>query len=267
MSNEFLNITSDEQMINYARVTMGMPVINIELESSQYSCSLADSILEYQKYAGLEGNFQEYCILNISASQNFYPISAVKSIIDNGEPVRYVQSINDVQVSTGLDNINALFSPSHILLIESGQLMNPMGSSFGPLLNPGIQGEPLSQYYSAIGYLKMITEMFGKSLAIRFIQGRQTLETFPSPTTSGPCLIELTRGCDPANLYNLINFRKLFVSRCLLVYSRILRKYQGQLPDGLSISSSEIATEGNEMYNSVIKDIISQSPPCDFSVF
>lgn len=258
-------ITDEYEMLEYVKLNMGMPVINIELADEQFLMAINDAVLEFQKYAASEATYMEHCILNLSAGTSYYPVSACRSVLNNGAPVN-PQSVNDCVISSNLDGINNLFTPAHILLMETGALMYPNGTAFGPIINTQGAGHPLSNYTNAIMYLKEITNIFGKSITMRFIQGKGMLQANPTPTISGPCIVLLTQGLTASELYGFTNFRKLAIAKCLIIYARVLRKYSGSLPDGLTLNASEVMAEGKELYDQTLKDIKAESQPIDFFV-
>jgi len=263
--DDFNNITNDEEFLELIKLEMGLPVINIEMAEEQYLAAIANSVLEYNRYAAGE-MITEYCILNLSAGTSFYPVSACRSVLNNGAPVN-VQSVVGIEISSNLDGINNLFTPAHILLVETGAMMYPNGGAFGPIINNVGAGNPLSNYNEAIMYLKEITTIFGKSLSVRFLPSKQMLQTVPTPTTGGPCIVNLTQGLDKREMYNSPLFRKLALSRVMMIYGRICRKYNGTLPDGLTVNSSEIMTEAKELYQEALTAIKLEQPPVDFFVF
>ena len=267
MANEFSNITDRQEFLEKIKMDCGMPMVNVEMTDESFYNAITDAALEFARYNNMDATFQEYCILNLSAGTQFYPVSACKSIIENGAPVTNVQSVTNIEISSSLDGINNLFTPAHILLVETGAMMMPNGSKFGPIINNVGAGNPLANYTEAIMYLKDITRTFGHSLAINYISGKKLLQTVPTPTTGGPCIVQLMRSINENEMYNFPSFRKLALARCLLIYARIVGKYTGSLPDNLQLNADSIRQEAKELYTEAIAEIKSESAPCDFFVY
>jgi hypothetical protein len=263
--DDFSNITNTQDMIDYCKYSMAMPILNVELMDVHFRLAITDAALEYARYNNMDATYQEYCLLNLSANTSFYPVSACISLLDS-LPVTNAQSVTDIQISSNLDGFNNLFTPSHLILVETGALYQPNGTAFGPIVSTMGNGNPLANYTTAMMYLKEITNLFSHSLSIRYISGKKMLQTVPSPVTSGPAIIQIMRSIKETEMYNFPSMRKLSLARCLIIYGRVLRKYNGNLPDGLSLNADAVFSEGSEMYKEAIAEIKSESPPCDFFV-
>lgn len=255
-------ITNLNQMKDYVITQLGHPVINIEISNTQLEQAIEDTCQDFNRYNYDEGSYRDYFILQTSAGQQDYAVSAVRDYATSAT-LDNVEFIWDFSLSFGLDGINTLFSPAHILLynqyVEQGSY--PGGPAYGA---PG--GLVLANYQTAMIYLDMINEMFGKMYSVDYIPGREIIRITPTPTTALIGVLILWRREYAYNLYNNPLVKKLAVARAGIRWGRNLNKYGGQLPDGLTINAGEIISEYREMEEKWLDRIFDESHPPDFQV-
>lgn len=255
-------ITTLENMITYCKVMMGAPVINIEMADMQFEQVIEDECNNFSRYCYEEGNYQDYVIIQSSAGVSDYPISGIWDSA-NGRYLENVQGVYNLNMLDYLDGINLMFSPTHILLhdewVEKGNY---------PSRNAGMgtAGLTLTNYDIAMMYLKDINMTFGKAYTVRYIQGKEMLKIVPTPQQPLIAVLSLYRKLDDMYLYNHPIVKRMCTGAAKKLYGNILRKYQGTLPDSLSVNGDAFYSDGVEEYNKAIEDCVKQSAPPDFFV-
>jgi hypothetical protein len=255
-------ISSLLQMKNYVLTQLGFPVINVELSDVQLEQAIFDTVQEFQRYNYDEGSYRDYFLFQTSAGQSLYPVSAVReygtsAVLDN------VQHVWEFSVSFGADGINTLFSPTHILLYD--QYVNQGGYPGGPG-SVGGTGLTLTNYMTAMVYLDMINEMFGKMYTVDYLPGREVLRITPTPTAAIVGVLILWRREYAENLYNNPLVKKVAIARAGMRWGRNLSKYGGTMPDGLTINATDIINEYKEMEEKWLDRFFDESYPPDFIV-
>ena len=255
-------ITNLEQMKHYVLVQLGWPVNNIEISDEQLENAIEDTCNDFSRYNYEEGSFRDYFLFQCTPGVEDYDVSAMRdyktsATLDN------VQAVWDFSVSFGMDGINMMFSPSHILLynqyVEQGNY--PGGPGGG---SPG--GLVLTNYQTSMMYLKQIDEMFGKMYSVCYIPGREVIRVTPTPTTAIVGVLILWRKEYAYNLYNNPLVKKLAIARAGLRWGRNLSKYSGSMPDGLTVNADAIISEYKEMEEKWFDRLFEESSPPDFIV-
>lgn len=247
-------ITTLTEFKNYILVELGFPVVNIEITAQQLEQIIENTIADFQRYNYGEGTYEDYVIFQTSANVQDYYVSAVTDY-KTGAQLDNVEHVFDFSVSFGMDGINTLFSPAHILLynqyVEQGSY--PGGPTFG---NGGLM---LANYQISMMYLDMINEQFGKYYRIAYLPGREILRVTPTPDSALLGVITLWRREAAENLYNNILVKKLAVARAKKRWGWNLNKYSGSMPDGLTINARELIDEGKEEEEKYLQTIQDES--------
>lgn len=254
-------ITTLTEMKNYVLVKLGYPVINIEISDDQLETEIEDTIMDVQRYLYDEGTYRDYFLLQTSAGVQDYPVSAVRDY-STSATLDNVQHVWDFSVSFGADGINTLFSPSHILLYN--QYVNQGNYPGGP--NAGGCGLILSNFQTAMQYLDMINEMFGKMYTVDYIPGQDILRITPTPDQAVIGVLTLWRAEAAQNLYNHPIVKKIAVARAGQRWCRNLLKYGGSLPDGLTINVDGYLSDYKEQEEKWMERLYEESHPPDFFV-
>ena len=247
-------------MKSYVLRQLGYPVINIEIADDQLEQAIEDTVQDFQRYNYDEGTFRDYFMFQTSAGVQDYPVSAVRDATTSAT-LDNVQAVWDFNVSFGMDGINTLFSPAHILLynqyVEQGSYPGGPGSTGGLVL---------SNYQTAMMYLEEINNMFGKMYTVDYLPGRDVLRVTPTPNEILIGVLIIFRKEYAYNLYNNPLVKKLAVARAGIRWGRNLNKYGGQMPDGLTINSSEIISEYKEEQDKWLERMWEESHTPDFFI-
>lgn len=249
------------QMKNYVLTKLGYPVINIEISDAQLEQEIEDTIQDVQRYLYDEGTYRDYFLLQTSAGVQDYAVSAVRDYTTSAT-LDNVQHVWDFSVSFGMDGINTLFSPAHILLynqyVEQGSYPGGPGA--------GGCGLVLANYYTAMQYLDLINEMFGKMYSVDYIPGQQIIRITPTPSEALIGVLILWRAEAAQNLYNNPLVKKIAVARAGMRWCRNLLKYGGQLPDGLTINVDAYLQDYKADEEKWLDRLYDESHPPDFIV-
>jgi len=254
-------ITTLTGMKNYVLTKLGYPVINIEISDSQLEQAIEDTIQDVQRYLYDEGTYRDYFMLQTSAGVQDYAVSAIRDA-STSATLDNVQHVWDWSISFGLDGINTLFSPAHILLynqyVEQGSYPGGPGA--------GGCGLVLSNYQSAMQYLDMINEMFGKMYSVDYIPGQDILRITPTPDQVLIGVLILWRAESAQNLYNHPMVKKIAEARAGIRWCRNLLKYGGTMPDGLNINVDGYLSDYKEQEEKWLDRLYDESHPGDFIV-
>ena len=255
-------ITNLTEMKNYILTQLGFPVINIEISDTQLEQAIYDTCQDFQRYNYDEGSFRDYFLFQTSAGQMDYPISACRDYATSAV-LENVQHAWELSIAFGADGINTLFSPTHILLYD--QYVNQGGYPGGPG-SIGGTGLTLTNYSTAMVYLDMINEMFGKMYQVDYLPGREVIRITPTPTEALVGVLIFWKREYAENLYNNPLVKKVSVARAGMRWGRNLSKYGGTLPDGLTINADAIISEYKEMEEKWLERFWDESEPPDFQV-
>lgn len=241
-------------MRDYIKLTLGAPVVQIELSDLNLDQIIDDSVQDFQRYNYQDGTYLDYVVFSTSAGVSEYSTTGIKDA--NGNLVEF-EAIYSTEFTFGIDGINTLFSPTHMILYD--QFVNkgfyPGGFGNGVGDNQYI----LTNYQVAMGYIKEVENMFGKKYRAQYISGRKIIKIFPTPTAAMTGLIGVYRHEYAQDLYNHPLVKKLAVARALKMWGRNLGKYNGSLPDGLTTNGQGIFQEGVDMEKETMDRIAGES--------
>lgn len=249
------------EMKNYILTQLGYPVINIELSDTQIEQAIYDTVQDFCRYNYDEGTYRDYFILQCVPGQTDYPISSTRDFLTSAT-LDNVEFLWDFSVSFGFDGINTLFSPAHVLLYD--QYVNQGAYPGGPGTGGG--GLLLANYYTAMQYLDVINEMFGKMYNADYLPGREVIRITPTPDTAVIGVLTVWRREQSNYLYNNPLVKKLVVARAGIRWCRNLLKYGGTLPDGLTINVEGYLSDYKEQEEMWLERMWSESEPPDFLV-
>lgn len=258
------NINSWEGMRVYLLQKLGWPVNNVEITEEQLDLAIEDTIREFWYYNTDRGNYMDYIIFQCSAGVSEYSISAgqfrdyfTSAVIDD------IEAIYDLSVREGLEGLNTLFSPQHILLYDV--YVTQGGYPGGPVDNAGI-GMTLTNYYTSMMYIEQIREAFGKMYRADWIPNKRVIKVIPTPVEPILGVVVAYRRQLAEHLFNDPLVRKLALAKAKIQWGRNLIKYGGSLPDGLTINADVILNEGKEEEEKYLEWMRSESEPPDFFI-
>lgn len=242
-----------EEMRQYIYTRLGHPVVNVEVAPEQLDVIIYDTVQDFQRYNYGDGVDLEYTTLLVSAGVSEYYVG------DSN-----IEAAYDIDISYGIDGINTLFSPTHMLLyndwVANGNYPGGTGYMFGG------GGGVLSNYEISMEYLEQAKQMFGKHYEVKFNSAKKSLIVTPTPDSCAVATIGLYRKADMEQLYNHPLVKKLAVARARVQWGMSLAKYTITLPDGSTMNGMEIANRGFEEEEKWYEEIRAESEPIDFFV-
>ena len=239
-----MNIIDMSTFVDYIKLELGAPVINIELTDLQIQEKIQDSVELFQRYNYGEGNYKDYLIFTLSAGVNEYSLSGTDII----------QTI-DFAMSSSAGGINTLFSPTNIL---ASDLIASMQSGGGNLA--------LSSYQSAMMYLKEIDNMFGKSFNVDYRPGSQILRVTPTPNVEYVGVLQVYKKETSLILYKNPLLKRLAISNTKMLWGEILSKHSVTLPGGSTINGTDIYSRAKEDFDLTLENIKQESEPPIFFI-
>jgi hypothetical protein len=256
-------ITDLQGMRDYIKLMLGMPVINVEIADIQLNQIIEDSVQDFQRYNYDEGSYLDYIVFRLSANQDYYVMSA--AVDSRGELIN-IQDIYDIELNIGIDNINTLFAPSHVLLHDQFLKGNYPGGGGGYGPETTNTGLVMAGYNIAMMYLDEIKNQFGKRYHANWIPGRQVMRVVPTPMTAMYGMLAVYRKEQSQYLYNNPLVKKLCMARSKVLWARHLAKNIITLPDGSSLNYQLIYDEGKTEEQEVMENIKKESQPYDFYI-
>lgn len=221
---------------------LGSPIITVELADAQLQQALDEAVLDFTRYNYGEGNYKDFLALNLSAGVTTYDLSGsgVNDVVD------IIMSVG------GTGNINMLFTPSNMIL-------SPM--DFVKLSNFMIV-----DWHVAMMKLSEINEYFTIKFIGKYNTATQQLNIVPTPTENMRVMMEIYKKNTAVSLYNNQLVKKCALSKAMMIWGRILRKYTITLPGGGTLNGPEILADGKEMYEEVMPLIKGEGEPPIFIV-
>ena len=276
-------ITSLSAMTDYCKLRLGMPVIQVELTDAQFTQIIEDCVDIFSRYLyGDDGTYLDRAIITVSAGQwevplsstydysRGYTVSAGTSAAYTAYPlVNNIEAIYEFGVSFGMDGINTLFSPTHVLLYD--QFVNKGQYPGGPGTGLGMYGPDtgfiLTNYQISMMYVEEINNMFGKYYTAKWLPGRQVIQIVPTPASTVTAVLSFYRRSAAENIYNHPLFKRLALAKCKEQWGGLdIGKYAATLPDGMTINYSEIYQQGKDELTEVLTDIRAESEPVNFFI-
>lgn len=250
-----MEITSIEQMRDYIYRKLGAPVLVVEVAPEQIDDCIFDTVQDMRRYNYDDGSTLEYSTLVTKAGVSEY------SVKDSGIDI---EAAYDIQLTFGLDGINTLFTPTHMLLyndwVTKGQ--HPGGSGY----SHGVGGMILTQYETAMQYLEMNKMYFGKHYVVKYDTNKEAFIVMPTPSVDMVASIAFYRRADAVRLYNHPLVKRLAVARAKVQWGLHLSKYNVTLPDGLGIQGSDLISQGREDEDKYLNDMRHEAPSPDFFI-
>ena len=239
----YTTITSISACRDYIKTRLGDPVVCVEISDDQLNEIIFDSIQDFTRYNYGEGSYKDYVVLSLSADVSEYNLSGT-NIIDT---IDYTLSTSDG------GSINALFTPTHIALSETGIIQN-------------VTSNGMVDWNIAMLMLEEIKNTFNKMFMVDFRQGSNIMRVVPTPTEAYTGILTCYKKETALNLYNNRLVQRLCVARAKIQWVEHLSKYSLTLPGGGTMNGDSIISRGKEEEEKVMEDIKGESEPTDFFV-
>jgi hypothetical protein len=243
------------EMKQHVLTRLGHPVVNVELADEQLEIIISDTIQDMNRYHYGDGVDLQNTTLLVSAGVSEYYVG------DSG-----IEAAYDIGLST-MGDINALFSPTHMLLyndwVNNG---NYPGGPGNALYSFGGGGGMLTSYEVMGEYMAQAEQMLGTTYTVKYNYGSQSLIVTPTPKACMIATLKLYCRADAEKLYNHSLVKKLAVARAKIQWGLQLGKYTITLPDGSTMNGFEIMNRGYEDEEIAFQRISDESEPIDFFV-
>ena len=242
-------------MREYILTRLGQPVINVELAEQQLDVIIYDTVQDFNRYNYGDGVDLVNTTLLVSAGVSEYYVG------DSG-----IEAAYDIGLSS-MGDINALFSPTHLLLyndwVNNG---NYPGGPGNGMYSFGGGGGMLTSYEITGEYMAQANQMLGTTYTVKYNYNAQTLVVTPTPQQCMIATLKLYCRTDADKLYNHPLVKKLAVARAKIQWGLHLGKYTITMPDGSTMNGFEIMNRGYEDEEIVFQRISDESEPCDFFI-
>lgn len=241
---------------NYLKVTIGQPVINIEVADEQFDQIIEDSIQDFQRYTYGEATYRDVMTITLSAGTSAYFL---------GDEI---DSILDISLSFGNNGINDLFTPQHNLLYNDWVNGNyPGGPGGGYGRESGMGGAlVMGNYDISMVYLKEIEDHFARKYTCDFNPNSSIVRIWPTPNANSLAMLTVYKKETAINLYNNPLLKKLARARVEILWGKILRKYSMTLPGGGNINATEIIATAKEEEAAALEAIRMETDPAIFMI-
>ena len=234
---------------DYIKRQLGHPVLCVELADEQITELIRDTVDIFQRYSYSEGTYKDYVVFSVSAGTSAYTMDS------------NISDVLDLQLSTGIDGINTLFTQTHNLL--SNDWVGAGGYPGGPGTG---QGMTLANYDIALMYLEEIKSKFGRKYRVNYRDATNQLMLTPTPNEDLTGVLELYTRHRSEDLYNHILVRRLAVALCKKLWGLHLKKYALTLPGGGNLNGDTIYNDGVTEEATVMEAIYKEAQPIDFFV-
>ena len=244
------------EMRQYILTRLGHPVVNVEVAEQQLDIAIMDTIQDFNRYNYGDGVDLVNTTLCVSAGVSEYYVG------DSG-----IEAAFDVNLSFAEGDINALFSPTHLLLynewVNNGNYPGGPGNS---LYSFGGGGGLLTSYEIMGEYMAQANQMLAEQHTVKFNYSNQSLIVTPTPKRPMIATLKLYCRTDAERLYNHPLVKKIAVARAKVQWGLQLGKYTITLPDGSTMNGFEIMNRGYEEEEKWFEQMRAESEPIDFFV-
>jgi hypothetical protein len=239
----------------YLKLTIGQPVINVEVADAQYDQLIEDAVQDFQRYTYGEAVYRDVLTISLSAGVSAYQLD------------ESIDSILDISLSFNNNGINDLFTPQHNLLYNDWVNGNYPGGPGGTGGTAGLGGScVMGNYDVAMVYLKEIEDHFSRKYTCDFNPNSYIVRIWPTPNVDSLAMLTVYKKETAINLYNNPLLKKLARARVELLWGKILRKYSLTLPGGGGINAEGIINDAKADEEKAIESIRLETEPAIFMI-
>jgi len=248
-------ITSLSGCVNYCKRMLGSPVLNVEVSDEQFEQIIEDSVQDFQRYTYGEATYRDIMVISLSAGTSAYQLDST------------IDSILDIKLTFGNNGINDLFTAQHQLLYNDWIQGNYPAGSGGSNGAAGLGGSMvMSNYDTAMIYLKEIADHFQRTYTCDFNPNSYILRVWPTPNTNSKAMLTIFKKEDAINLYNNALFKKLVIARSRIMWGNNLGKNIITLPGGGTTNGDGILAKGEKDEEAALQNIKLETEPPIFIV-
>lgn len=248
-------ITTLDDFRTYLKITLGQPVINVEVADIQYNQLIEDAVQDFQRYTYGEATYRDTLVIPLVSGVSAYQMDET------------IDSVLDISLSFGYNGINDLFTPQHTLLYNdwiNGNYPGGSGSSSGPA---GLGGAMvMGNYDTSMIYLKEIEDHFVRKYHCDLNPNSYVLRVWPTPNIDCKAMLTIYKREEAINLYNNPLLKKLARARVKILWGEMLNKYAMTLPGGGNINGDRVISRGEKEETEALEAIVKESEPPLFLV-
>lgn len=249
---QFLDIECLAELKRYILTQLGSPVICVELSDEQMMGVIADCIRYFWKY--YKGSQREdYLCFELQPGITHYKIC------------QELEEVVNFECSNWFGDINHIFTPMHNLMYS--EMMSMGGMQFNSTCWGGSSyGDVLGHWNGMLTWLEEAKNEFSTTYSVRYIRESKELSVWPTPQHPERGLIRVFKREHIRNIIQDPLFRKMVVSRCGMIWTNALRKYQLTLAGGGTLNADSLYSSYEKEHDWCIERIDKESPNGEFFV-
>ena len=248
------------ELIDWALVHLGYPLLTVELTEKQYDVAIADALTLYTKYASFPVKYLAVTMAEYNKEYNdenspWYHDENMKGVSLakwNVTHVRQMSTARDRQLAIGNDDI--IFGWPAFMNGQFGGLpyfgsTNSYGQNFSG---------SFVTYHNFREFTELARRLTGSNPDWNYDKTTKMLTIIPEPLPTDKTVALLEVECEPpiVELYQEEYFRRIFLAYCKIMLGTIRSKFGSvQLIGGGQINT-DIGNEGREELNAIKESIM-----------
>jgi hypothetical protein len=251
-------ITTLAEFREYIKISLGAPVICLELSDDQIDISIKDSIDYAYRYLYGEALYEDYMAFTVSAGVSAYTL-------DDDIEDAFDLTFNASTTGSLLFNAEWMMLNNSFNFYGVGGGGGLGGGSGGSITSLG-QGMGMAGAQIAYMYHNDIQNYYGALFSCKYRENRQELVVTPTPSSNGVGLISVWRRENCNKLYNHILIRQLAVAKSKKIWATNLKKYSITMPGQATVNGDVLYQDAIIEEDKALDSILSESTPPDFYI-
>jgi len=251
-------ITTKTDFKRYILKMLGAPIVNVELDSDDEG--QMDIIIDDTVQLFFDNNYSEANYLQASS------ILLKKGVSEYRLSGYGIEAAYDIDISSGLDGINVLFSPMNNMFFNNWVVQGnfPGGSgNAGAAGYGGNVGLYMAEWEISNTYMKQMKYSFDKGYRAKWHKFEEVLEIIPTPRSDGIATFRFYKRESTEAAYNNMEVKKLATAASMRLWGEIMGKYQAQFPDNMTLNADYYKTKGDEDWKFWFERLIKLNPAPD----
>ncbi len=257
-------IKSKVDLINYIKMQLGFPQINVELTDPQIESCIDQAVQKFTDYA-FEGLLENIIVCEFHG-KGAYPLpDNISSIINIGKGS-----------TSNITNFGANFGTGYVPDLWSSQFFTSYSSYFtisttfsDALYTNSLTGSIIPSIISISNMTSMLNKYFGDSPAYTYSAEKHTL--WLTENYSGPAYIHYYYKYNPDEQYDKIYdhqwVKEYACALCMRLWGRIVGKYSQNLIGGATINYSDMQSNAQQDIDRLNEELMSRwTTPCEIFI-
>lgn len=246
-----LEIQNIAQLRSYIKGQLGSPVICCEISDSQMNDVIRDMIQYIWRYYYREGNYRDYLMMELIPGKTHYKLC------------QELEAVVDFNTSNWLGTINELFTVPHNMLYDTMMSMNNFTFN-GMCYGDSSYGDVMGNFHATLTWLEQVKMDLGEAYQVRYNTKEKELSVWPTPKHPVRGLMEVYKRQKVQKVINDFWFKELVVSRCGMLWTNSLRKYNMSIAGSSgSLNGDSLYSSYKERYDAAVERIDKESPNGD----